>query len=346
MQPQLELDAAIERSQGYLLSQQKPEGYWVGELMVDATLVADMVAYHHWNGKVDPEWQRKAVNHIFSHAAARRRLEHLLRRPGGGERHHQGLPGAQAGRRARHRSPHAARARNGPEPRRRAADEHLLQALPRAARPVPLGLRAHHPLRGHPDRQMVPRELQRDELLDPLHARAAGHHQPFQTHPPAQEADQPRRALPRGHPRTRPGPRPRPGAPHLAQLLPLARPPAQVRRVVRPTRHPPVPQARPASKAEQWMLERFEGSDGLAAIFPAMLNSLIALKALGYPDDHPQVAARRTRTQEARARDRATASASNPVSRRSGTPPSSTICLRESGVPADHPALEAAPPSG
>ena len=37
------------------------------------------------------------------------------------------------------------------------------------------------------------------------------------------------------------------------------------------------------------MLERFEGTDGLAAIFPAMLNSLIALKALGYPDDHPQV---------------------------------------------------------
>ena len=37
------------------------------------------------------------------------------------------------------------------------------------------------------------------------------------------------------------------------------------------------------------MVERFEGSDGLAAIFPGMLNSLIALKALGYPDDHPQV---------------------------------------------------------
>ena len=44
---------------------QKPEGYWVGELMVDSTLVSDMVAYHHWNGKVDPEWQRKAVNHIL-----------------------------------------------------------------------------------------------------------------------------------------------------------------------------------------------------------------------------------------------------------------------------------------
>ena len=46
---------------------------------------------------------------------------------------------------------------------------------------------------------------------------------------------------------------------------------------------------RALQKAEQWMLERFEGSDGLGAIFPAMLNSLIALKALGYPDDHPQV---------------------------------------------------------
>src|SRR5260370_3990936 len=66
IQPANDLEAAIERSQNYLLSEQKPEGYWIGELMVDATLVADTVAYHHWNGKVDERWQRKAVNHIFS----------------------------------------------------------------------------------------------------------------------------------------------------------------------------------------------------------------------------------------------------------------------------------------
>src|SRR6266487_1113310 len=60
------LETAIERSQNYLLGVQKPEGYWVGELMVDSTLVSDTIAYHHWNGKVDLEWQRKAVNHIFS----------------------------------------------------------------------------------------------------------------------------------------------------------------------------------------------------------------------------------------------------------------------------------------
>ncbi len=57
---------AIRQSQNYLLSLQKPQGYWVGELFVDVTLVADTIAYHHWNGKVDPAWQRKAVNHIFS----------------------------------------------------------------------------------------------------------------------------------------------------------------------------------------------------------------------------------------------------------------------------------------
>ena len=34
--------------------------------MVDSTLVSDTIAYHHWNGKVDKAWQRKAVNHILS----------------------------------------------------------------------------------------------------------------------------------------------------------------------------------------------------------------------------------------------------------------------------------------
>ncbi|HXP59305.1 MAG TPA: hypothetical protein VN829_02385, partial [Dongiaceae bacterium] len=61
-----DIETAIRRSQAYLLGQQKPEGYWIGELIVDATLVADVIAYRHWDGRVDPEWQRKAVNHIFS----------------------------------------------------------------------------------------------------------------------------------------------------------------------------------------------------------------------------------------------------------------------------------------
>jgi squalene-hopene/tetraprenyl-beta-curcumene cyclase len=42
-------------------------------------------------------------------------------------------------------------------------------------------------------------------------------------------------------------------------------------------------------KAERWMLERFEKSDGLGAIYPGVLNSIVALRCLGYSTDDPQV---------------------------------------------------------
>ncbi|PSH03301.1 MAG: squalene--hopene cyclase [Acidobacteria bacterium] len=41
--------------------------------------------------------------------------------------------------------------------------------------------------------------------------------------------------------------------------------------------------------AEKWMLERFELSDGLGAIYPSVLNSIIAMRCLGYSLDDPQV---------------------------------------------------------
>ena len=37
------------------------------------------------------------------------------------------------------------------------------------------------------------------------------------------------------------------------------------------------------------MLERLEMTDGLGAIYPAMLNAIIALRCLGYSEDDPQV---------------------------------------------------------
>jgi len=41
--------------------------------------------------------------------------------------------------------------------------------------------------------------------------------------------------------------------------------------------------------AEKWMLERLEMSDGLGAIYPGLMNSIIALRCLGYSLDDPQV---------------------------------------------------------
>ena len=47
--------------------------------------------------------------------------------------------------------------------------------------------------------------------------------------------------------------------------------------------------AKALRKAEAWMLKRFEMSDGLGAIYPAMLNAIIALGCLGYTTDDPQM---------------------------------------------------------
>jgi squalene-hopene/tetraprenyl-beta-curcumene cyclase len=40
-------------------------------------------------------------------------------------------------------------------------------------------------------------------------------------------------------------------------------------------------------EAKQWMLQHIERTDGLAAIYPAMMNSIFALMALGYGPDDP-----------------------------------------------------------
>jgi squalene-hopene/tetraprenyl-beta-curcumene cyclase len=41
--------------------------------------------------------------------------------------------------------------------------------------------------------------------------------------------------------------------------------------------------------AADWMLEHLNGSGGLGAIYPAMANSVVALRCLGYAVDHPRV---------------------------------------------------------
>mgnify|MGYP000321337212 CR=1 FL=1 len=42
-------------------------------------------------------------------------------------------------------------------------------------------------------------------------------------------------------------------------------------------------------QAECWMIEHMDGEGGLGAIYPAMANSIFALRALGYATDHPLI---------------------------------------------------------
>ncbi|RLS78528.1 MAG: squalene--hopene cyclase [Planctomycetota bacterium] len=47
--------------------------------------------------------------------------------------------------------------------------------------------------------------------------------------------------------------------------------------------------ARAVQACRRWMLERFDGSDGLGAIFPPIVWSIVALRALGCDEDSPEV---------------------------------------------------------
>lgn len=46
---------------------------------------------------------------------------------------------------------------------------------------------------------------------------------------------------------------------------------------------------RALQRIEDWLIDHTDRSDGLGAIFPPMVYILIALRCLGYPEDHPKV---------------------------------------------------------
>jgi squalene-hopene/tetraprenyl-beta-curcumene cyclase len=59
-----------------------------------------------------------------------------------------------------------------------------------------------------------------------------------------------------------------------------------------------LPLRRMATKtASKWMIDRFAGSDGLGAIYPPMIWSIVALRCLGYADDSPEMVYCRQRLQ-------------------------------------------------
>ncbi|MBU6399148.1 MAG: squalene--hopene cyclase [Verrucomicrobia bacterium] len=334
------LDAAIQRSQRHLLGIQHTEGYWVGELMVDSTLVTDMVAYHHWNGRVDESWQRKAVHHIFS-----------MQLPDGGWNIYYGGPSeVNATVKAYLALKLAGVPVTDPRMLRARAAALSMGGVPRmnTFSKLYLALLGLFPWEYVPT---IPCEViligkwfyvnfnemssWSRSMLVPL--AIINHFKPTRPLQPAVALDE---LYPEGyHERDLAIPRDpewftwRNFFLWLDKLHKFAEWFAQHR--VHPFRK------RALKKAEQWMLERLEGTDGLAAIFPAMLNSLIALKALGYPDDHPQVL-RAERELKKLEHETATSVHLEPCFSPVWDTAIAVICLQESGLPADHPALQRA----
>ena len=60
------LGQAIKSSQAYILSQQHPDGHWVGELESNTTLTSEYILFCHFVGCVDERRQAKCVQYLLS----------------------------------------------------------------------------------------------------------------------------------------------------------------------------------------------------------------------------------------------------------------------------------------
>lgn len=333
-----DLDKTIKCSQNFLLGEQKPEGYWVGELIVDSTIVSDTIAYHHWNGKVDREWQRKAVNHLFE-----------TQLPEGGWNLYYGGPSeVNVTVKAYLALKLAGISPNDPRMLRARAMARSLGGVPRlnTFSKLYLALLGLFPWNYVPT---IPCEViligkwfhvnfydmssWSRSMLVPL--AIINHFKPTR---PLQSPVTLEELYPQGyHERDLAMPRDprqitwRNFFLYLDKLHKFAEIWAQAG--IHPFRK------RALKKCEEWMLERFEGSNGLAAIFPAMLNSLIALKALGYPDDHAQIK-RVERELKSLEHETEHSVRIEPCLSPVWDTAIVAICLAESGVPSDHPAMK------
>ena len=278
-----ELAEAIDLAQQNLLRQQKPDGHWVGELMVDSTLCSDYVLFMHWVDEVDETLQRRCVKHIL-----RRQL------PDGGWNIYYGGPSeinacikAYFALKLAGHSPDApfmqeARAnilRLGGIPRMNTYSKLYLALLGQfswkylPAIPVEMVL-----LPGWCFFHIYKMSSWSRAMLMPL--AIINHFKPTRELPENKQLHELYPVGTEGNDFT------------LARderLLTWRNFFLRADRALKllEPMHSKALRQRALEEAERWMVERIgEGSDGLAAVFPAMLNSIIALRTLGYPKDH------------------------------------------------------------
>src|SRR5205823_7310839 len=279
-----QIGSAISRAQENLLGQQKPDGHWCGELYVDSTLCSDYVLYLHWLGEVDRDLQERCTQHIL-----RRQL------PDGGWNIYYGGPSEiNASVKAYFALKLAGYSADLPFMREARANILRLGGIPRVNTfsKLYLALMGQFPWKYLPT---IPVEMILLPPWAPFHIYKMSSWSRAMLIPLAIiNHFKPTRELP--------------GLKQLHELYPLGtehkdftlpRDPRffawrnfflradHALKLISKLEWRPM-RRRALEEAERWMLQRVgEGSDGLAAVFPAMLNSLIALRALGYSPRHP-----------------------------------------------------------
>jgi squalene-hopene/tetraprenyl-beta-curcumene cyclase len=333
-----EIADAIARAQENLLRQQHSDGHWCGELLVDSTLCSDFVLFMHWLGEVDDALQQRCVRHIL-----KRQLE-----DGGWNIYYGGPSEVNASVKAYFALKLAGHSVDLLYMQEARANILRLGGIPRmnTFSKLYLALLGQFPWQYLPS---IPVEM----ILLPKWS-------PFNIHKMSSWSRamliplaiinhfKPTRELP--------------GLKQLHELYPLGtehknftlpRDPRffawrnfflradHALKLISKLEWRPM-RRRALEEAERWMLERIgEGSDGLAAVFPAMLNSLIALRALGYSSRHP-IYEKAAKDFSGLFVDDAEDFRIQPCMSPVWDTAINVIALAESGLPPEHPALEKA----
>jgi squalene-hopene/tetraprenyl-beta-curcumene cyclase len=279
-----EISQAINRAQENLLRQQKDDGHWCGELIVDSTLCSDYVLFMHWCGEVDGQFQRRCVQHILK----RQLLD-------GGWNIYQGGPSEiNASVKAYFALKLAGCSADAPFMHEARANIMRLGGIPQmnTFSKLYLALLGQFPWKYLPT---IPAEMALLPSWMPFHIYKMSSWSRAMLMPLAIiNHFKPTRVLP--------------GEKQLHELYPIGTEQSDLRlprserfwtwrnfflrvedvlKFLHPLGFRPL-RRQALEKAERWMVERIgEGSDGLAAVYPAMLNSLIALRVLGYSKTDP-----------------------------------------------------------
>jgi squalene-hopene/tetraprenyl-beta-curcumene cyclase len=333
-----EIARAVARAQENLLRQQKPDGHWCGELIVDSTLCSDYILFMHWCGEVDAQLQRRCVRHIL-----KRQLS-----DGGWNIYHGGPSEINASAKAYFALKLAGCSVDAPFMQEARANIIRRGGIPQmnTFSKLYLALLGQFPWKYLP---AIPVEMVLLPRWAPFHIYKMSSWSRAMLMPLAIiNHFKPTRVLP--------------GEKQLHELYPLGTEQSDLRlprsepfwtwrnfflrlddtlKFLQPLRIRPL-RRRALEEAERWMLERIgEGSDGLATVFPAMLNCLIALRALGYSKTNPIYAKAE--------KDFARLFVDDPEDFRIQpclSPVWDTaitiISLAESGLPSEHPALQKA----
>ncbi len=275
-----ELEGAISRARSALLDLQHPDGYWCFELEADCTIPAEYILMMHFLDEIDESLERKIVHYLRAHQEGHGgwplffggkfdiscsvKVYYALKLAGDSPD-----------------SPHMARARQAILDFGGAARCNVFTR-------ITLALFGQIPWRGVP---FTPVEIMLFPRWFPFHLSRVSYWSRTVVVPLTilcslkPQAKNPRKIQIRELFVTPPEEEKDyfPARSHLNRIFLLF---DRAGRLLEPSL-PRTVRRRALKKAGEWIIERLNGTDGLGAIFPAMVNAHEALACLGYPPDHP-----------------------------------------------------------